>query len=101
MPTSVRPSGAALARASLAGALVCLLSVLAPSPAQAQNLEWATPGGPPPAASGSGSADLDGFGGVPGTPDDPEQVPVDGGVVLLGAAGAAYAMRRLRRRQTE
>jgi hypothetical protein len=31
----------------------------------------------------------------PDLPDDPEQVPVDGGLALLAAAGAGYAVRRL------
>jgi hypothetical protein len=38
-------------------------------------------------------------GPVPGTPDPtPTSVPLDGGASLLLAGGAAYALRRLRRR---
>jgi hypothetical protein len=37
-------------------------------------------------------------GPVPGTPD-PTPVPLDGGASLLLAGGAAYALRRLRRRR--
>jgi hypothetical protein len=37
-----------------------------------------------------------GPGGSP-TPGTPTRVPVDGGLALLAAAGAAYAVRRLRR----
>lgn len=33
----------------------------------------------------------------PGTPEDPDPVPVDGGLGLLGLAGAAYAWKRLRK----
>lgn len=42
--------------------------------------------------------------GVPGFDDDVEdynEVPVDGGLSLLLAAGAAYGARRLRRRRQE
>jgi hypothetical protein len=35
----------------------------------------------------------------PGLPTAPTQVPVDGGLALLAAAGAAYAANRLRRRE--
>ncbi|OGX86177.1 hypothetical protein BEN47_01055 [Hymenobacter lapidarius] len=35
-------------------------------------------------------------GPVPGTPPDPAQVPIDGGVSLLLAAGGAYGLKRLR-----
>jgi len=31
----------------------------------------------------------------PTLPDDPPQVPVDGGLALLAAAGAGYAVRKL------
>lgn len=31
----------------------------------------------------------------PGPPSDPQQVPVDGGLALLAAAGAGYAVRKL------
>jgi hypothetical protein len=35
----------------------------------------------------------------PGFPDDPAAVPVDGGLTLLAAAGAAYGVNRLRQRR--
>lgn len=34
----------------------------------------------------------------PPPPPAPEQVPIDGGLALLAAAGAGYAVRKLRRR---
>jgi hypothetical protein len=37
--------------------------------------------------------------GLPG--DDPDQVPVDGGVFFLAAAGAGYAVRKLNRTEDE
>lgn len=37
----------------------------------------------------------------PGLPSAPTQVPVDGGLALLAAAGAAYAANKLRRRDGE
>lgn len=37
----------------------------------------------------------------PTLPDAPDPVPIDGGLGLLGAAGAAYALKRLRRRKAE
>lgn len=36
---------------------------------------------------------------VPDFPESPEAVPIDGGLGLLGAAGVAYALNRLRRRE--
>ncbi|MFW6348465.1 MAG: PID-CTERM protein-sorting domain-containing protein [Cyclonatronaceae bacterium] len=36
----------------------------------------------------------------PGFPGDPDQVPVDGGLSLLAAAGGAYALRRLRQKSS-
>jgi len=37
----------------------------------------------------------------PELPGDPDQVPVDGGLALLAAAGAGYAVRRLREEEDE
>ncbi|MFW6348407.1 MAG: PID-CTERM protein-sorting domain-containing protein [Cyclonatronaceae bacterium] len=34
-------------------------------------------------------------------PGDPDQVPVDGGLSLLAAAGGAYALNKLRKRKQE
>ena len=35
----------------------------------------------------------------PSFPDDPQQIPVDGGLALLTAAGAGYAIKRYRDKQ--
>lgn len=35
----------------------------------------------------------------PSFPDDPQQIPVDGGLALLTAAGAGYAIKRFRDNQ--
>ena len=58
-----------------------------------------TPGGPsgPPGFPGAPG----GPGGPPGFPTAPTGVPLDGGLGLLAAAGAAYAARRLRRREAK
>ena len=32
----------------------------------------------------------------PSFPDDPEQIPIDGGIALLAAAGAGYAIKNLK-----
>jgi hypothetical protein len=37
----------------------------------------------------------------PGLPDAPSQAPIDGGLGLLAAGGAAYAWKKLRSRQTK
>lgn len=37
----------------------------------------------------------------PGLPGAPNQAPIDGGLGLLAAGGAAYAVRKLRSRQTK
>lgn len=37
--------------------------------------------------------------GIPGFPDDPPQVPIDGGLGLLAAAGGAYALNKLRKKR--
>jgi hypothetical protein len=36
---------------------------------------------------------------MPGLPGPPNQTPIDGGLGLLAAGGAAYALHRLRRRR--
>ena len=35
----------------------------------------------------------------PGLPTSPEQVPIDGGLALLAAAGGGYAIKKLRERK--
>lgn len=37
----------------------------------------------------------------PALPSMPDQAPIDGGLGLLAASGAAYALRKLRSRQTK
>jgi hypothetical protein len=37
----------------------------------------------------------------PALPSMPDQAPIDGGLGLLAASGAAYAWRKLRSRQTK
>ncbi|MCH8566676.1 MAG: hypothetical protein LAT67_00375 [Balneolales bacterium] len=36
--------------------------------------------------------------GPPGLPTDPPQVPIDGGLGILAAAGGAYALNKIRQR---
>ncbi len=36
----------------------------------------------------------------PGLPSAPSQAPIDGGLTLLAAAGGAYAIKKLRERNT-
>lgn len=38
------------------------------------------------------------FAQPPGLPDAPSQAPIDGGLGLLAAGGAAYAWKKLRRK---
>lgn len=38
-----------------------------------------------------------GGGGTGGFDDEPQDVPVDGGIVLLAAAGAAYGYKKLKK----
>ena len=63
---------------------------------------WGGPKGERPllgSKPGGGAGDpatKDGPGGGSPTPSGPTRVPVDGGLALLAAAGAAYAARRLR-----
>ena len=78
-----------------------VLAMLWAMPADAQNLDWAEPIASEPASSESGTPDVSvgDEAGVPGLPTDPTPVPIDGGLTLLGAAGAAYAVKRLRNRR--
>ena len=34
----------------------------------------------------------------PSFPDDPDQIPVDGGLLILFAAGSGYALNKLKKR---
>jgi hypothetical protein len=54
--------------------------------------DWAEPTQPQndPSPAGEVGAKM-----APPPPDDPSQVPVDGGLALLAAAGAGYAVRKL------
>ena len=36
----------------------------------------------------------------PSFPDDPDQIPIDGGLAVLTAAGAGYALKKLRKQST-
>jgi len=56
--------------------------------------EGGTSGGASTASGGTGSRSNS----APGTPDDPDQVPL-GGAEWLAAAGAAYALNRLRKEE--
>lgn len=37
----------------------------------------------------------------PSFPDDPEQIPIDSGLALLTAAGAGYAIKKLKKKNLE
>jgi len=70
--------------------------------------EWAEPSDPSTAQqsgtkndSYSSSSDGTVQTRAPSVPGDPDQVPVDGGLALLAAAGAGYAVRRLRKEEEE
>lgn len=41
------------------------------------------------------------FADPPIFPDNPDQVPIDGGLGLLAAAGGAYALNKLRQKKAE
>ena len=74
-----------------------LAAALAVAPAAAQELPaWASPSAPTPPPP---AAPMETNPGVPGNGD--QQVPVDGGLSLLAAAGAGYAVNRLRRRRRD
>jgi hypothetical protein len=49
-------------------------------------------------AAPSGSSGAPEAANAPPPPPPPEQVPIDGGLALLGLAGAGYAVKRLRAR---
>ena len=68
-----------------------------PAPAHSFNLpDWAKPAEPSPNYSEqSQGADLDGSMRTKAPPPGGEPVPVDGGLALLAAAGAGYAVRKL------
>ncbi len=80
-------------------ALVTALLLVCATPVAAQNLEWATPVSPSSYGESYGASGMEEPAGDPGLPTDPTPVPIDGGLSLLGAAGAAYAVRRLRARE--
>ncbi|WP_407689956.1 PID-CTERM protein-sorting domain-containing protein [Salisaeta longa] len=87
----------------------------APGPAAQEIPEWAQPqrptlGATPDQRAGAAGSHLGGpIGGgatpnaptLPGGGGGPSQVPVDGGIAWLAAAGAAYAARRLRNTEGE
>lgn len=74
--------------------LALLIGVAAPLAAQSVP-EWGETYTPEAPADFGG--DLYG----PTLPDAPDAVPIDGGLGLLGAAGAAYALNRLRKRKEQ
>lgn len=57
--------------------------------------EWAAPREPEAYESSSTSPHAEST--APDMPNAPETIPVDGGLGLLAAAGAGYALHRLRR----
>lgn len=58
---------------------------------------WASPSAPAASDASTGC----GACAPPAPPAAPEQVPVDGGLIWLAAAGAGYAARRLYRRGSD
>ena len=122
-PFRPRPSSALL---TVTAGLLAGLAVLAAAPARAQTPrqapaqehrspsptgnpagtgvpDYAEPAPPSPQGSRSGGARSPGTSAQtndPGTPTEPTQTPL-GGAEWLAAAGAAYAIRRLRRSQGE
>ena len=58
-------------------------------------------GGPSGSSTTAGSSPSPSSGTPPSTPGPPSQVPVDGGLGWLAAAGAAYAANRLRKEHKE
>lgn len=70
----------------------------------ASNLpEWAKPSSPHGSLEEETGSSVDGTmqTNQPTLPGDPEQVPVDGGLALLAAAGAGYAVRKLNEEEEE
>ena len=62
---------------------------------------WAEPSSGQSQSSAIGSKNVQTNNGPPAPPGDPEQVPVDGGLALLAAAGAGYAVRKLNEEDEE
>lgn len=60
---------------------------------------WAEPSSPSEYGTSSDRASTPNANAMapPDLPDDPDRVPVDGGLALLAAAGAGYAIRKLRK----
>jgi len=93
-PETWLSAGASLLRGA------ALLGLVFGAVAAAQSLpSWAEPATHAPAGGPSAAMSP----GTPGGGSGPggggtNQVPIDGGLGMLAAAGAAYAMRRLRRR---
>lgn len=56
---------------------------------------WAEPSSPSPSRTSSPSYEKNATTNAPSLPSDPDKVPVDGGLALLAAAGAGYAVRKL------
>ena len=71
--------------------LLCLLSVALSAGAQSLP-DWAAPSPAPAMRSDEGPLETG-----PNPPPPPPPVPIDGGLTLLAAAGAGYAVRKLRR----
>lgn len=80
--------------------LLSLATLLVAAPgALAQRLpSWAEappPAVAPPEGESTGAESPPNWGSID-LPDDPDPIPVDGGLALLALAGAGYAARRLR-----
>ena len=78
-------------------AVAVLLAGMFVTDASSQSLpDWAAP-----SSSGSTSSADERLPGhpPPNLPDDPNPVPIDGGLSLLALAGGAYAVRKLRNRR--
>ncbi len=61
--------------------------------------DWAEPSQPRDPSASSNSKGM--AAPPPNPPGDPQQVPVDGGLALLAAAGAGYAARKLSKEQED
>lgn len=78
--------------------LLALALLLVPADVSAQTLPaWGEPTLPEPTPMDLPGDELDG----PTLPGAPTPVPVDGGLGLLGLAGAAYAWRRLKKNDSK
>lgn len=62
---------------------------------------WAEPSSPDPSRTGSSLGNKNATTNAPAPPSPPSRVPVDGGIALLAAAGAGYAVRKLRQEDDE